>query len=79
MRKVAVIGGGITGLSTAHYLLKFGKAFDKFDKVVLIEASKRCGGWIQTKKTEHGSIHESGPKSLRAGNIAAMNTLMLVS
>ncbi|OLN23808.1 protoporphyrinogen oxidase [Domibacillus antri] len=58
-KKVAVIGGGITGLAAAFYLQKqTGQPVD----VTLIEASSRLGGKIQTVKKD-GFIIERGPDS----------------
>jgi len=40
---VAVLGGGISGLSAAFYIRKkFGEAV----KPIIFEKSSRCGGWI---------------------------------
>lgn len=74
--KVAVLGGGISGLSCAYYLLKYGA--DKLSQVILVEASKRVGGWIDTRKFDDGVIFEVGPKSIRPFGIVGMNTLSLV-
>ena len=57
MKKVAVIGGGITGL-TAAFMLKEGGAV-----VTLFEASDRPGGVIRTRR-EGGFLAESGPNSI---------------
>jgi protoporphyrinogen/coproporphyrinogen III oxidase len=57
MKKVAVIGGGISGLTTA-FLLK-GKGFD----VVVFEAADRPGGNVQTISKDGYTI-EQGPNSL---------------
>ena len=43
-RRVAVIGGGITGLAAAHRLLELDPTLD----VAILEASDRLGGVIQT-------------------------------
>ncbi|MEQ1872493.1 MAG: protoporphyrinogen oxidase [Ilumatobacteraceae bacterium] len=53
--RVAVVGGGITGLATAHALL----ASDEPAEVVLFEASGRVGGKIHTSPfAGHGAIDE---------------------
>ena len=54
---VAVIGGGIAGLSVAYYLQKEGATPTVF------EASKRFGGKMITRK-EEGCLLEGGPDSL---------------
>lgn len=51
-RRVAVIGGGITGLSAAFYLQNLAPEFD----FVLFEASNRLGGVIQTVREEDSLI-----------------------
>ena len=58
-RKVVVIGGGITGLTAAFYLQQAEK--DPLD-VIVIEASLRLGGKIQTMR-RNGFIVERGPES----------------
>jgi oxygen-dependent protoporphyrinogen oxidase len=54
---VAVIGGGITGLTAAFYLQRKGVA------VTLYEASSRAGGVIQSL-TEGGFLAEFGPNTI---------------
>ncbi len=55
MRRVAVVGGGVTGLAAAFYLQK--NAPDT--EVVLYEASDRTGGVINTLYTDN-SLLEMG-------------------
>ncbi len=57
MRPVAVIGGGITGLTAAFYLQKQGVP------VTLYEATGRIGGAIQSV-TRDGYIAEFGPNTI---------------
>ena len=54
--KVAIIGAGLTGLTTAFYLKKAGIRFCVFEK------EKRVGGVIQTV-SEDGFTYEKGPNS----------------
>lgn len=56
-RRVAIIGGGITGLTAAHRLTLQGHA------VRLFEAANRIGGAIRTE-TSGGWLVEGGPNSL---------------
>lgn len=56
-KNIAVIGGGITGLSTAHYLAKYAS---KGTTITLYEASDRLGGWLNT---QHVGIEYNGAKS----------------
>ena len=57
MKKVAIIGGGITGLSAGWELKK------KQIPFILYEATERCGGAIRTHH-EAGCLIEAGPNSL---------------
>ncbi|KAI8645817.1 hypothetical protein BD408DRAFT_360758 [Parasitella parasitica] len=74
-RSVAILGGGISGLSAAYYLSKYSPK----TKILLVEGSKRVGGWIRSQRVSpgfHASIpsakagtdsvlFEVGPRSLR--------------
>ena len=55
---VAIIGGGITGLTAAHRLSRQGRA------VRLFEASPRLGGVIRSERHD-GWLVEGGPNSLQ--------------
>jgi protoporphyrinogen/coproporphyrinogen III oxidase len=57
MKPVAIIGGGITGLTAAFYLKQRGMPF------VLLEASNRVGGVIQSVR-RGGYLAEFGPNSI---------------
>lgn len=57
MKRIAVIGGGITGLVAAYYLQK--KGVD----ITLFEASDTLGGAIRTHH-ESGYITEAGPNTI---------------
>jgi oxygen-dependent protoporphyrinogen oxidase len=61
MKRIAIIGGGIAGLSAAHELERhrhFGAEID----YVLYEGSPRIGGVLQTERVE-GCLIEAGPDS----------------
>lgn len=59
-RKVIIIGGGITGLACAHRLLELkSKAGVSLD-ILLLEASSRLGGTIETERRDEFVI-EKGP------------------
>ncbi|GKT83584.1 protoporphyrinogen oxidase [Colletotrichum tofieldiae] len=68
-KEVAVIGGGITGLTTAHYLAKL---LPETSNITVYEAANRLGGWIYTQEVEadvNGQKNtvrfERGPRTLR--------------
>ncbi|EGY23047.1 uncharacterized protein VDAG_04485 [Verticillium dahliae VdLs.17] len=69
-QSIAVIGGGITGLTTAHFLAK---SVPVGTKITVYEASDRIGGWLDTQKVEfeqngQKSVvqFERGPRTLRS-------------
>lgn len=58
MRRVVIIGGGISGLATAHRLTELNPSLH----VTLLEASARLGGTIRTDRRD-GFLLERGPDS----------------
>lgn len=56
--RIAIIGGGLTGLTLAYYLQKEGVAYDLF------EASPRPGGNLLSPNMPEGYQLEAGPNSL---------------
>lgn len=65
LHNVAIIGGGITGLTSAFYLQKMAKENHLPIKIKLIEASHRLGGKLQTVVRDGFTI-ERGPDSFLA-------------
>lgn len=63
--KVAIIGGGLTGLSSAYYM---SKAFPHWE-IHVLESSNRWGGKVQTKRRD-GYVVEVGPDSYLARKTA---------
>jgi len=64
-QRIAVIGGGITGLTAAYCLSK-----RQDISVTLYEGSDRLGGWIQSKHVDVPGgrvLFELGPRTLRPG------------
>ncbi len=61
-KKVAVIGGGITGLTTAFYMQRMAEEHNLPLDIILIESSLRLGGKIHTLRKD-GFIIERGPES----------------
>lgn len=56
--RIAIIGGGLTGLTLAYYLQQAGVAYDLF------EASERPGGNLHSPQDLAGYQLEAGPNSL---------------
>ncbi|KAJ2841617.1 oxygen-dependent protoporphyrinogen oxidase, partial [Coemansia brasiliensis] len=64
---ITVLGGGITGLSTAWFLAQ---QLPSAVSIKLVEGSSRLGGWMRTDKRQAGGkefIVERGPRTLRTG------------
>lgn len=75
---IAVLGGGITGLASAHYLTRLMPNAN----VTIYEGSNELGGWVKSKtvETDEGSVvFEQGPRSLRPNSPNALVTLDMVS
>ena len=68
MPNVVIIGGGISGLSTAYYLAKAGAPS------TIVESRPRLGGVIQTESVD-GCTIEAGPDSFLAVKPAAMDLI----
>ncbi|HWQ55117.1 MAG TPA: protoporphyrinogen oxidase [Bryobacteraceae bacterium] len=68
MPRVIIVGGGISGLSTAYYLSKRGIPS------TIIEQRPRLGGVIQTERVE-GCVVEAGPDSFISVKPAAMELI----
>jgi oxygen-dependent protoporphyrinogen oxidase len=65
VRRVAVLGGGITGLSAAFYLGKLARERGEAIDITVIEGSERLGGQINTLRKD-GFVIERGPDSFLA-------------
>jgi len=68
LHKALIIGGGISGLSTAYYLSKAGV------RPTLIEKAPRVGGVIQTT-VQQDCVLEAGPDGFMAAKPAAMSLI----
>lgn len=72
MKHIAVVGGGITGLTAAYYLKKEIERANLPYEVTLIEASERLGGKINTVHRD-GFVLERGPDSFLERKKPAVN------
>lgn len=73
---VSVLGGGIGGLSTLHFL---SLRQNICKQIKLYEKSSRFGGWIYSKKNnESNVVFETGPRSLRPVGNPGATTLELI-
>lgn len=72
MKKVVVIGGGITGLCTMYYLKKYITDLKESIELTLIEKGEKLGGKIKT--VHHGEfIVETGADSMVARHESVTN------
>ena len=62
MKRIAIIGGGISGLAAAYRLIELSKTNQQPIKITILESSSRLGGTIQTEDRE-GFLLERGPDS----------------
>jgi oxygen-dependent protoporphyrinogen oxidase len=61
--RIAVVGGGVTGLAAAHRLLELAREQGREVEVTLLEGSDRLGGSIGTVRRD-GFVLELGPDSM---------------
>lgn len=79
---VAVVGGGITGLSAAFHLAR---NLPPSARILLFERSNRAGGWLRSSPIAESKAHsaftlESGPRTLRPNSLPVMELVgMLVT
>lgn len=71
MKTIAVVGGGITGLCTMHYLQRQLREKNLDAKLVLVEKNEYLGGKLHTAY-EDGFIMETGADSIVARHAGVM-------
>lgn len=74
---IAILGGGLAGLSAGYYLKQGGTKNNQ--SVQIFEANGQAGGWIQSsidKKTN--VVTELGPRTIRGRGKSANNTYNLI-
>ncbi|CAJ0753012.1 6336_t:CDS:2 [Entrophospora sp. SA101] len=65
-----IVGGGISGLTTAWCLARYAPSTTK---ITLLEASNRFGGWIESKRVgNHQILFEQGPRTIRPAGIGGL-------
>ena len=74
METVVVLGGGITGLCTMHYLQRQVKEKNLDVKLVLVEKNTYLGGKLHSAH-EHGFIMETGADSIVARHKGVMELI----
>ena len=62
MKRIAIIGGGISGLAAAHRLIELSQTTQQPIQLTIFEAGSRLGGTIQTQSRD-GFLLERGPDS----------------
>lgn len=67
MKKVVIVGGGVTGLTTLYHLDKLKREQNVDIELTLVERDKELGGKIKTVK-DHPFIMEAGADSIVARN-----------
>lgn len=60
MKRIVIIGGGISGLAAAHHLWELRREADVRFEITLLEAKERWGGVIETVDRD-GFLFEGGP------------------
>ncbi|WP_411345914.1 protoporphyrinogen oxidase [Paenibacillus sp. WLX1005] len=68
-RRIAIIGGGITGMSAAFYLRKYFREQELSPQITIVEQSGSLGGKVHTLHKD-GFVIEKGPDSYLARKTA---------
>mmetsp|Transcript_12670 Transcript_12670/g.16392 ORF Transcript_12670/g.16392 Transcript_12670/m.16392 type:complete len:475 (-) Transcript_12670:124-1548(-) len=76
--KIAVLGGGISGLSLSWYLRK--NLGNSLKSLTCIEASRNPGGWVESRRYGENKkfLFELGPHSMRPVGPNGLSVLQLI-
>ena len=69
-KRIAIVGGGITGLAAAHSIMQANRHLACGAECTVIEGSARWGGKIQTEQAD-GFLVEQGAESMLARKVEA--------
>nr|XP_023651911.1 protoporphyrinogen oxidase isoform X2 [Paramormyrops kingsleyae] len=72
---VAVLGGGLAGLSACYHLSRSSKV----SKILLLEGGDRFGGWLSSIRRNDGAVFECGPRGVRPAGPVGRNTLNMLA
>jgi protoporphyrinogen oxidase len=63
VHRVAVVGGGISGLAACRFAQKRlqDSCSSGSKRIILIEQGQRLGGWLHSLRTPEGFVFEAGP------------------
>lgn len=81
-KHIAIIGGGLTGLSSAFHL---SRRFPS-SRITLVEKAQRLGGWVHSERVQvnlggassASVLLESGPRTLRPNSLAVLELINLL-
>ncbi len=71
MRKITILGGGISGLSLAYFIQKK----EPEAQITLLEKRERLGGWCHSEKVG-GFLFEKGPRCFKASRAEEILSLV---
>ena len=87
---LAIVGAGLSGLSTAHhYLRQLSPGLRSNTRIVVLDKQERVGGWCRAVRVRDDDAHskdgnnllvfETGPRSIRPVGLSGWLTLQMAS
>ena len=73
-KRIGIVGGGITGLSAAYYLMRSLEEREVEAEIEIFESRDRLGGVINTE-IRNDSLMEDGPDSLFTAKADALKLI----